>query len=410
MALPRLSKALVAPGIQAGALIRALMWRRTMSDRRPRSTCAALILAALSVLPAGTSLGQSVMLRREYAPGQISYIESETEIEQDISGLPMPPMKLHMKQLYGLWEEVESATGDKTKIVLTYDRAARTVEAPMMGAVEFDTDDPDCEEAAPQLGVVLKPMIGMALRMELDKDGKAVTFSGMDAIHKKISEKAVASMHWAQMQEEFTDERGMETWGTGPLLIYPNKKVKVGDTWKASSSIVRHFVGTIVTDYQYKVDRIGMESGRKIVSISATGTVSGSAHAKKEADLEDHDSKEEGKKQNEITQEEEKKADPEAEVSGLVSGTASYDVELGRIVKRTSESKVDIKIPLSKLMPNVPAGEEPQFANFKTAIKRTTLILTKKERNAEKEEARNRAEMRKKAEEDDDDDEEEDDD
>jgi len=383
-----------------------------MSHRIPKLTHATLILTVLSVCPVGTAFGESVMLKRVCAPGRISYIENQVVIEQDISGLPMPPMKFQLKQLYGLWEEVKSAAGDKTEIVLTYDRAARMSEAPMMGAVEFDTDDPDYEEAAPQLGVVLKPMIGMAVTMELDKDGKVVAFSGMDAINKKVSERAVASMHWAQMQEEFTDERGKETWGTGPRLIYPNKKVKVGDTWKASQSIERHMVGTIVTDYQFKVDRIGMENGRKTVSISVNGVMSAGADAKEDSDSKEPASKEEGKDENDATTDEAKQPDPKTVVDGTVTGTALYDVQLGRIVKRTSESHVDIKIPLSKVMPNLPAGEEPQFAIFNTILKGTTSILTEKERNAQKTEARKRAELRKKAEEeeDDDDDEEEDDD
>ena len=381
-----------------------------MLYRRSRLSSAALILIAPSVFPAVTAFGESVMLKRQYTPGRVSYIESQTEIEQDISGLPMPPMKFHMTQLYGLWEKIESATPDKTRIVLTYDRAARTVEAPMMGEVEFDTDDPGYEEAAPQLGTVLKPMIGMELTMELDKDGKVVALSGVDAINKKVSEKAVASMHWEQMKEEFTDERGKETWGTGPLLIYPNKKVKVGDTWKASLSIVRPMVGTIVTDYEYKVDRIGIENGRDIVSISIAGVTSRATDVKKDAESKEEVSKEEGKQDSDAAQEETKEAAPEAEISGIVSGTAIYDVQLGRIVRRASDSKVDIRVPLSKLMPNVPAGEEPQFAMFKMAIKSTTLILTEQERKAQKAEAHENAEMRRMAEEEEDDEDEEEDD
>ncbi len=95
-----------------------------MSHRRPALSCTALLLTALFVFPAGAALGESVMLKREYTPGRISYIERQTEIEQDISGLPFPPMKLHQTQLYGLWEKVESATSGMTRIVLTYDRAA----------------------------------------------------------------------------------------------------------------------------------------------------------------------------------------------------------------------------------------------------------------------------------------------
>lgn len=380
-----------------------------MSRRFPKSSCAVLVLAALSVFPVGAALGEPVMLRREYTPGRISYVERRMELEQEISGLPMPPMKFYVEQVYGLWEKVESATNDKTGIVLTYDRAARKVKAPMMGEVEFDTDDPEYEEAAPQLRAVLRPMIGMAIRMEVDKDGKVLSFSGMDAINKKVSEKAVASMHWEQMKEEFTNERGKETLGRDPLRIYANKKVHVGDTWKASSSITKPPIGTIVTDYQYRVDRIGTENGREIVSISVTGVVSAGSTVKNDAESKQPDSKEEGETDKDTAVEDAKEADPETEVSGSVSGTALYDVELGRVVKRTSESEVDIKIPLSKLMPNVPAGEEPQIARFKMAIKSTTLILTETERNAQKAEARKKAEMRKKAEEEEEDDEEEDD-
>jgi len=189
----------------------------------------------------------------------------------------------------------------------------------------------------------------------------------------------------------------METWGTSPLLIYPNKKVKVGDTWNATFSMDRHMVGTIVNNYQYKVDRIGTENGRNIVSILVTGVVSKGADAENEQ-----------KKDDDSAKDEVKKNEPKVEVNGSISGTALYDVELGRIVKRSSDSKVDIKIPLSKLMPNVPPSEEPQFANFKSTIKSTTLILTEKERNAQKAEAHKKAMLRKQAEEEED--EEEDDD
>ena len=381
-----------------------------MSHRRARLSNAALILTVPFVLPGGVALGESAMFKREYVPGRISYIESKTELDQEISGLPMPPMKFHVEMLYGLWEKVESATSDKTSIVLTFDRAARNVEAPMMGDVEFDTDDPEYEEAAPQIGTVLKPMIGLAMTMELGRDGKVVSFSGMDAINKKISKKAVASMHWEQMKEEFTNERGRETWGNDPLLIYPNKEVKVGDTWTASSSMVRPTVGTIVTDYQYKIDRISLENGRKTVSISFAGVVSQGADVEQDADSKEPGPKEGGKKENDTTKEEPQKAGPKAEVSGLLSGTAFYDVGLGRIVKRTSEGKIDLKILLSEVMPNVPTSEEPQFAVFKMTIKSTTLILTEKERNAQKAEARKKAELRRAAEEADDEDEEEDDD
>lgn len=378
-----------------------------MSHRITSLLGAALMLTPLSVLSVGPVFGESVMVKRGYVHGRVSYVENLTEIEQEISGLPMPPMKFHMEQLFGLREKTESAPDGGTRTVLIYDRAARKVEAPMMGEVEFDTDDPENEEAAPQLGTILKPMIDMAITMEQDKDGNVVSFSGLDAINKKISEIAIASMHWEHMKEEFTNKQGKETWGTMSLLIYPNKEVKVGDEWKASSSMERPMVGTIVTDYQYKVDRIGVENGRKIVSISFTGAISKGAEDKIDTESNNDGSKVEGEN-TDTEKEEAENAEPEAEVKGEVSGTASYDVELGRIVKQTSQSDVDIRIPLSKIMPNVPSEGDPQFASIKTAIKSTTSILTEKERNAQKAEAKRKAEARRKAEEEEDDEEEDD--
>ncbi|UCE60210.1 MAG: hypothetical protein JSU63_00380 [Phycisphaerales bacterium] len=379
-----------------------------MSQCRTRLPHTALTVSLLALFSAAPTLGESVVLRREYVPGTTSYIEREIDIEQDISGLPMPPMKFQTKELYGLWEKVESATREKAKIVLTYDRAARKVAAPMMGEAEFDTDDPEYEEAAPQLATILKPMMGMSLTMEVTREGKVLSFTGMDAINKKISELAVASMHWQHMQEEFTNKRGEENLGREPLLIYPNKNVKVSDTWKASSSVSRPRIGTIVTDYEYKVGRIGTENGRKTASISVTGTVSIEPDEKESADAAKTAADSESNTAGDAT-EEEKKPEPETEVNGTLSGEATYDVALGRVVKRSLKGNIDIKIPLSKLMPGVPTEGEPQFANFKTKIDSKVSVLTEKERNAQKVEASKKAEMRRKAEEEEDEEDDEDD-
>ena len=159
-------------------------------------------------------------------------------------------------------------------------------------------------------------MIGMSMTMEVDQAGKVVSFTGMDAINKKVSAEAVASMHWAQMQEEFTNERGRETWGEEPLRIYPNKEVKVGDTWKATSSVARPRIGEIVTDYEYKVEKIGMENGRKTVLIAVTGVVSKGAEPAVEAAAAGASSEEEG----EEAEDEAKPKEAETTVKGALSG------------------------------------------------------------------------------------------
>jgi hypothetical protein len=362
------------------------------------------MLAILAGSPTAVAADKSVILKRVFVPGTVSYVESKTEVEQDISGLPMPPMKLRFEQLYGLWERVESITEDKTTISLTYDRAARSVEAPMVGAVEFDTDDPEYEEAAPQLGAILEPMIGMTMTMELGVGGEVLTFSGMDAINRKVSERAVASMHWEQMKDDFTDERGMETWGREPLLYYANKEVKVGDSWQGVSTISEPTVGTIVTDYRYKVDRIGKHAGREAAVISVSGAISTANNGDVEGSPAEQAPSADHPGEDSVVPVT-KTPESKAVVTGVVSGSAVFDVQLGRIVERTTDGKIDMQIPLRKLMPNLPDGVEGGTVEFKMAFRTTNTVHTPEKRSAQKAAARQKAEMRRLAEADDDDDE-----
>ena len=231
-------------------------------------------------------------------------------------------------------------------------------------------------------------MIGMAMTIEVDRNGQVISFSGMDAINEKVSAQAIANMYWEQMKGEFADARGKETWGAEPLLIYPNKEVQTGDTWEATTSVDRPPMGTIVTNYKFKVDRIGTENGRRSVVISVHGIMSvGEEEAAEPAETQP--------------------AVPPTEVNGELSGTAIYDVERGLVINRTTKGNVNIKVPLAKLIPNLPPSEEPRFADIKFDVNETTNVLTPQEREAQKVEARKRAEARRLAEEEEDEDEDE---
>ncbi len=376
-----------------------------MLQCKAKAAAVGVMLVVLSILASGQAFGESVMIKRKFDAGRVSYIENKVEIDQKISGLPMPDMKFRIVQLFGLLEKVESIGGGKAKIVLTFDRAMRSVESSLMGTSEFDTDDPEHEEAAPQLGVVLEPMIGMPLTMEVDRDGELVSFAGMEAINKKVSEQAVASMHWEQMKSEFTDELGKETWGREPLLIYPNKEVEVGDTWKASSEIARPPFGTFVTGYRYTLDRIAVEDGRKTAVIKVEGVVSGRSDSETSTEAEERGTAPKGDKENDSAEGDGKKASPEVEVRGAISGTALYDVALGRVVRETTQGEMDITIALSRLNPALEGLGESEFATFKFTFDGMTRVLTEEARNRQKAEARRRAELRRMAEEEDEEDE-----
>lgn len=323
--------------------------------------CAASVLALIPIAPAA---GESIMVKRVFKPGSDTYVERTTEVVQAFK-MPSGEMKITVKDIKVLQEKVKSVSDQIAKVVLTFDRISQTMESAMMGTHAFDSDDADNEEASPQLAPILGPAVSMSMTMEVDSEGKIKSFTGMDAINDKISEKIQGNMFWPMMKDEFTDEVALKEYGEGSLMMYANKQVSVGDTWTGSQSRDFPQLGTVVTDVTYKLERIGTEDGRKVAFISSNGKLS---RQKNDSD-----------------------GESPPELSGTVSGQSVYDVELGRVVKRSAEQSFEIKMKQ--------AGQE---ANISISITFNSKVLSKKDRERQKYEAKKTAEMRKKAEEEED--------
>jgi len=291
-----------------------------------------------------------------------TFSKNTTDITQKITGTPMGEMTIKIRQIQGVWEQPERADNGKTKVVLTFDRIVRDFDMAMASG-RFDTDDPKNEDADPQLEAISQPMIGASLSYDVDKSGKLVSFSGMQAIHDKIAEGATANMYWMQMQQRFTDDVARKEWAETPLGTYPNRKVKVGDTWTATLTEDVPRLGKLTTNYRYKLDRIRRQDGHSVAVISISGTMSLAA-PKTEGD----------------------KSVPE--FKGSVSGSAIYDIRSGMIVSRTGDSTATIKMP-------APMGGEGRFVNIDITTHDTSRVLAPDERAAQKRQARKKAARQK---------------
>ena len=135
--------------------------------------------------------------------------------------------------------------------------------------MEFDTDNPNNEEAAPQIGAILQPMIGESITMTYNDANELTSFSGMEALRDKITKAVGWSMHWEQMKDEFNDEQGKIQWGELPLAALPNRNAVVGDTWDKSYSFDAGHMGTIITDHHFTVSDIKTQQDRPIVEIAS---------------------------------------------------------------------------------------------------------------------------------------------
>jgi hypothetical protein len=321
----------------------------------PRSILCVVALFAASGVTTSLRAGDSVNLTPKHKAGQTSFIEVDRNIEQEISvgggddddDGGGQKLKLDIHQVYGAFRTAESAE----KYTLTFDRMLQSVESPMMKG-QFDTDDPDADKANEMLGAVLTPFIGMSLTLNLE-NGEVASASGMKKIADKVKE-AGANPFTQIVQRELTDDSAKVTWGDYMFILYPNKEVKVGDTWKKSLTTKRPDMGTMLIDYTCKLDRITEEKGRKmaVVSFETTSKLKSTGKATSK---------------------------PTNKIDGHSKGTALFDIEHGEFVERSEKgsTKLDLTSP------------RPMKINASMSSKMT--VLDKSVRDSAK------AEMKKKA-------------
>lgn len=341
------------------------------------------VVAIGSVLSGGAALqAESVLIQRKYDPSRPMFSEMKIDTVQKISapGMPGGGMEIKVSQLYCLKEKVKEGDGGRKIVTLTFDRAMQSMDMPMMGSAEFDSDDPDDPDGAPMLGVIYKNLVGESLTVEIDKEGKVAGFSGMDAIASKISEKASVNQFWMMMKSYFTDERGRGSYAEDPLRFYPNRSVKVGDTWESESTDEMPQVGKTQTKHQFKLEKLATEDGRKVAYITYTT------------------------RESLIPSEgEENEAGGKKSVEGSSNGTAIYDIERGLIVRNTGEEKKKV------VMPGQSMGGGASEVTIEVKSKFISKVFGEEERTRQKEVTARKIAERKKAEEEEDEDEEDDD-
>lgn len=362
---------------------------RFPSVSKIQTTTLAISFALLAAVPA---MAESVLIKRKFDAGASHLLETKTQATQEMSGMPNVPagetMKMKFDSVVCRREQVKDGKMGKKEVTATFDHAVQTYDIPMMGGtLEFDSDDMENEEAAPQLATIFGPMIGESIKYEVGRDGKVLNFSGMEEIAKKIEAKATMNMFWGQMKDQFTDKSARRQYAEDPLLIYPGKEISVGDTWSATSTEERPRIGTMLQKFAYKLDRIGTDNGRKVAFISYTFDVSSANDTEKKNGAEG----------------EEKKEEAGGHVKGTGTGKAVYDIERGIIVNNDSESKTDIEMSLAAM-----GGQGTM--KIKSIVKSSTRLISDEERNKQKEAAAKVAAERKKAQEEEDNDDEDDDD
>ncbi|GJM26352.1 MAG: hypothetical protein DHS20C16_27670 [Phycisphaerae bacterium] len=325
-------------------------------------------LGALIVLVAATYCGNDangdepaeVMLSRNTSSGTSQFVEMNDDIETFSRGGFFGEEGVTRKSTRLRTVKRESGKGTAngaSRVTLTFDRVAMFMETAQAPA-SFDSDTDDPTDDADPLAAALGPMLGKSLSFELDNKGQVTASKGIDELYAAVEEAAAGGMLFVQLEEELTDARTRFYWNDSHACLYPNKKVKVGDTWAATSIQPSIYQKDSLRTYQCKVDFIGERDGKLVVDVS---------YEVKMKEMDDNKGK--------------------ARMFGMslslkdghAKGTATFDVNRGEYVTQTEEFSMNL---VGKTDGTSPGTTRDVESRIKTT--HTMIVVTPEERKAQR--------------------------
>ena len=334
------------------------------------SRCGLAGLAAVLLFPVAAAAGDAVELKPKFPAGRRQYVEVSMDALQVVDG-PMAPgghVEVKVKQVSGVMEKVAASSKDGAKLVLSYVRRGLSFDVPMMGKLHYDSDMPG-EDDSPYVKQMFAPVIGMATTMELDASPKVKSFSGMDAILKKVQASAAGNPLFPQFKSGFTNDAEKQVWGDKRWAFLPEHPVKTGETWTRRRENDLPQIGKLVSNFNCKLDRVSESNGHKLAMISFTGTVARPEGADK--------SKQTGVSGMKVS-------------DGTIKGSAAFDLNAGQIVDQTRDTTMTFTAPS-------PGGPKGKPTKITVTTKETIIVRTPAEREKLKQENLAKAEAEAKA-------------
>ena len=244
---------------------------------------ASLVLVACQSTKSSTA---SKMLRFNFENGKGYDYEMNMSMDQSIQGAG--PVKMDMLFYYSL--DVTGEEGELKNVRARYDRFKMKMAVMGMN-LDVDTDNPPKteEESAGNPLAMMDKMFGAIkgkeFNMKINREGKVLEVTGfkemvgsmLDSMGLKDQDREEAMK---QFEDQFSDEKSKAQFER-LLYIFPNKEVKIGDSWNRSTSgsgmtynskyTVKEIEGDMVTlDEESEVES---DRGGKHIKGELTGTV-----------------------------------------------------------------------------------------------------------------------------------------
>ena len=184
----------------------------------------------------------SKMLKFNFEKGKGYDYEMTMNMDQDIMG---QKMKMDMSTYYSM--EVVDEDGDIKTVTSTYDRFKMNMGVAGMN-IEVDSDKPlpnlgtdeNGNDPMKMLNGLLGAIKGRQFTMKVNAEGKVLEVTGFQDMAKSIVDSlGFEGAKGQQMIEQFNqqfNEESIKDQFERVLYIFPNKEIKVGNSWEKKSS------------------------------------------------------------------------------------------------------------------------------------------------------------------------------
>lgn len=161
--------------------------------------------------------------------------------------------------------DVESVQSDVTRIKVTFDALSTTVNTGFPGASPLTYDSRNPEQGSAELKT-LSNLVGKSFYIDINKGGEVTNVEGLADVISSVGGEQ------SQLLSQLFDDGAMTNSLNAITHIYPDKSVKIGESWNKSTSGPIASVMHSEADFTYLLDRV--EGDLATVSISGQQKIS----------------------------------------------------------------------------------------------------------------------------------------
>lgn len=237
---------------------------------------AIITIAGIQSCQSTKSATGSKMLKFNFEKGKGYDYEMIINVDQDMKG---QTMQMDMTNYYSM--DVVADDGDTKTITTTYDRFKMNMKVGPMN-IDVDSDKPlpemsgnGKEDPMKMLNSIFGAIKGRKFSMKVNAEGRVEEVSGF----KDIAQSIMDSMHLGEkekqeMTQQFSqqfNEQNIKDQFERVLYIFPNKEVKVGDSWQKTTTPGGVMGGKYTSTYtvsEIEGDMVTLEEKSKIEGTS----------------------------------------------------------------------------------------------------------------------------------------------